>query len=73
MRTLFITFFVLFSFVGFSQKAKILDQETGKIIKNVSIFNKNKTKSSISDDKGFIDISSFTSNEIIFFSHISYA
>ncbi len=73
MRTLFITFFTLFSFVGFSQKAKILDQETGKIIKNVSIFNENKTKSSISDDNGFIDITSFNANEIIFFSHISYA
>ena len=58
MKTLLFTFFLLFSFLGFSQKTKVLDQETGKIIKNVTIFNKKQTKSTISNDSGFADISS---------------
>ncbi len=73
MRTIPFTFFLLISFLGFSQKVKILDQETGENIKNVSIFNKNKTKLVISDETGSVDISTFLASEVLYFSHISYA
>ena len=67
----FLLFFVVLS--SFSQKVKILDKETGKVVKNVSIYNDANTISLTSDDLGTVDVSSFKENENIIFSHISYA
>lgn len=66
-------FFLFFSFLGFSQNLKILDQETGKTIKNVTIFNQNQTISTVSNNNGIADISKFSAKDVLVFSHISYA
>ncbi|MHB0755971.1 TonB-dependent receptor plug domain-containing protein [Polaribacter sp. M15] len=59
--------------IAYTQKVKVLDQETGKIVKNVTVFNEFNTVSLTTNNLGFTDISSIKDNEIIFFSHLSYA
>lgn len=65
--------FFLFCLSAYSQKVKIIDKETGKPIYNVTVFNESKTFSSNSDQNGSVDITSLKNEEIIIFSHISYA
>ena len=43
MRTFFIIFLVGLCLATFSQEIKVLDKETGKIVKNVTIFNRSQT------------------------------
>ncbi|MGB0880330.1 MAG: TonB-dependent receptor, partial [Polaribacter sp.] len=52
---------------------KVLDLETGKIVKNVIIFNNAKTINSTTNNLGIADISDFKNDEFIFLSHLSYA
>ncbi len=59
--------------LSFSQKIKILDNETGKKVKNVTIYNEKNTISLTSNIFGSVDISSFKETENIIFSHVSYA
>lgn len=73
MRYRFFVLFFLVSVATFSQKVKILDKQTGKVVRNVSVFNESLSVSLSSNDKGFVDISQFKENDIIVFSHISYA
>lgn len=70
-----IIFLIVFftSFVSFGQKVTIFDKDTGKIVRNIAIFNKSKTKSTTSNNIGVADVSSFGKEEIIIFSHLSYA
>ncbi|QTE24282.1 TonB-dependent receptor plug domain-containing protein [Polaribacter cellanae] len=73
MRNLIFVF--VFCVVGnaFSQNVKILDKKTGKIVKNVSVFNDNQTINITTNDKGLVDLSQFKKDEIVNFSHIAYA
>jgi hemoglobin/transferrin/lactoferrin receptor protein len=73
MKNLFLTIIFLIGGHVFSQKVKVLDKQTGKIIKNVSIFNAKETINITTNNDGFADISEFDSSEIILFSHLSYA
>jgi len=73
MKYFFCVLFFLTSYFSFAQKVKILDKETGKVVRNVTIYNDDKTVSLTSNKKGFVDVSSIKENEIIIFSHISYA
>lgn len=73
MKPFIFAFFFFISCIGFGQNVKILDQGTGKMVKNVTIFNTAKTKTLTTNDNGMVDVSSFKKGEIIFFSHISYA
>ena len=73
MKYLFFTIIFLISGLMLAQKVKVLDQQTGKIIKNTSIFNDKETINITTNSKGFADISDFKNNEIIVFSHLSYA
>ena len=69
-------FFVFLLFLSSSilaQKVKVLDKETGKNVRNVSIYNNSNSFSLTTNNKGIADLSSFKENEIIIFSHISYA
>ena len=68
---LFTIVFFISSFI-FSQKVKVLDQQTGKIVKNVSIFNDKQTINITTNNNGFADISEFLNKEIVVFSHLSY-
>ncbi len=73
MKNIVFVFTVLISSITLAQEIKILDKETGKKVKNVTIYNKAKTFSLSTNKKGLVDISSFKENEIIVFSHLSYA
>lgn len=73
MKNFLITIALFLSGFSFSQSVKVVDKKTGKVVKNVSIFNISETISITTDDKGFADISGFTNKETIIFSHLSYA
>lgn len=60
------------SCLAFGQNVKVIDKQTGKIVKNVSVFNDKQTIS-ITTNNGTVDISEFKNNEIVVFSHLSYA
>jgi hemoglobin/transferrin/lactoferrin receptor protein len=65
--------FIFISSFSFAQKVKVLDKETGKIVRNVTVFNEANTVSLTTNNNGFTDISSVKENETIIFSHLSYA
>ena len=73
MKNLFFVFICFISAISFAQKIKVLDEETGKGVKNVTVFNETNSISLITDNNGFVDVSLIKKNEIIFFSHLSYA
>ena len=73
MKYFFIFIIFLNSICAFAQKVKVLDKQTGKIIKNVSIFNAKETINITTDKDGFANISEFNATEIVIFSHLSYA
>ena len=68
MKYFFLLIIFLNSICAFAQKVKVLDKQTGKIIKNVSIFNAKETINITTDKDGFSDISEFNATEIIIFS-----
>ena len=73
IKYILLVFVVLFSSAAFGQEVKILDKKTGKIIRNVTIYNKSKTISLTTNNIGIADISTFKNDEVIIFSHLSYA
>jgi len=73
MKNIIFAFAVLISGVTFGQEIRILDRKTGRKIKNVTIYNKAKTISLTTNNKGLVDLSTFKNDEIIIFSHLSYA
>jgi len=72
MGKLYAFIFLFLSLNAYSQKATIIDAETHQPIRNVAVFNENKTKSIISNNKGLVDLSIFKVDAILSFSHISY-
>mgnify|MGYP000598535901 CR=1 FL=1 len=73
MRYLIFIFIFLINGFTFAQKVKILDKQTGKTVKNVTVYNEALTINLSSDNDGFVDVSEFKENEKIVFSHISYS
>ena len=73
MKYIIFALVFLINGISFSQKVKILDQKTGKIVKNVTVFNEALTISLSSNNQGFVDVTSFKEKEVIVFSHLSYA
>ncbi|SDS40703.1 hemoglobin/transferrin/lactoferrin receptor protein [Polaribacter sp. KT25b] len=73
MKYIFLVFIVFFSSTTFAQEIKVLDKKTGKKINNVTIFNKDKTISLTTNYLGLADVSSFKKDDVILFSHLSYA
>ncbi|MDD7915267.1 TonB-dependent receptor [Polaribacter ponticola] len=73
MKYFIFVFAVLISSITLAQEVKILDRETGKKVKNVTVYNASKTLNLSTNKNGLVDISSFKRNEIIVFSHLSYA
>lgn len=67
-----ILFFLLFSFTVFAQEITVLDADTGNPVVNVAIYNKDKSKTTVSDLSGKSDLGIFSRNEKIVFKHISY-
>jgi hemoglobin/transferrin/lactoferrin receptor protein len=73
MKNIFIYIIFLICSSSLAQTVKVLDKETGRGVKNVSIFNEANTISLTTDKEGFADVSLLKDNEVIIFSHISYA
>lgn len=73
MKELVFIIFLFFACLVFSQKITVFDAETGKPIESVVVFNKEKSKSGISDENGIIDITEFSKRELLLFSHVTYA
>ena len=66
----FAIFFCLQAVIA--QKIQVLSQQTGGAIPGVALFNKDKSKSGVTDIDGFADISSFTQDELITLQHIAH-
>ncbi len=64
------TFF--YGTIGFSQKITILSKSDNRPIPDVAVYNKAKSKSTVSDFDGIADISEFSTNEVVYFEHISH-
>jgi len=64
--------FLLFFKMGFSQEINILDTDTGEPISNVVLFNNDRSKTVLSDNKGKCNLGIFDKTERIIFRHISY-
>ena len=73
MKQVITVFFLLIIGSVFSQNLTVIDAETGKPIEGVAVFNKNKTKSAISNIDGHVNVTEFKNNEIIILSHVVYA
>ena len=73
MKHLLVLLTVFFSFqAAVAQKIQVLSQQTGVAIPGVALFNKQKSKSAVSNFDGFADISFFNQDEVITFQHISH-
>ncbi len=55
-----------------AQSVVVYDQQTGKPVSNVMLYNKTKTVSTVTDETGHANISGFKSSKSIFFQHPSY-
>ncbi|MEM1259366.1 MAG: TonB-dependent receptor [Bacteroidota bacterium] len=72
MRNILVSICLFLFFQLSAQKATLLDAKTGLPVPNVAVYNSNKTKSTISDFNGIIDLALFGKDERIIVKHISY-
>lgn len=73
MRTIGYLILFLMTVSSFAQEVKVVDQETGRPINNVTVFNETQTFSSFTNSKGIVDVSLTKEDDTLIFSHISYA
>lgn len=73
MRNLLCIITLLMTMTTLAQKVKVLDKETGKPVRNVNVFSELQTFNSYTDDIGLVNITPLQDQEILIFSHISYA
>ena len=73
MKHVLVLLAIFFCFQGaIAQKIQVLSQQTKDPILGVAIFNKDKSKSAVTNFDGFADISSFNQDELITFQHIAH-
>lgn len=72
MRSLSSLFLLFIFCTSYSQEIKIIDKETRQPIFNVAVFNKDRSKSILTNFDGEADLSIFGGGEIIFFRHVSH-
>lgn len=72
MRFLFSFIFLLCAANSWAQKITVIDKESRQPVFNVAIFNKDKSKSTLTNFDGKADLSVFSSSEILFFRHVSH-
>jgi len=73
MKNIFLIISIfLFIKINYAQEIFFKDSNTHEPIINVAIHNSDKSKSTVSDIYGKANIDSFNSNDIIYFSHLSY-
>ncbi|MBN2615942.1 MAG: TonB-dependent receptor [Bacteroidales bacterium] len=68
----FITFFLMLTVSLSAQVVKILDEQTGKPVSNVAIFNTSKSYSVLTNDVGQASLHRFSENDTLLFQHSSY-
>lgn len=73
MKTIVYFILCLITASSFAQKVKVVDKETGKPILNVTVFTEQESFSSSTDKNGIVDLSLVEDQDVIIFSHISYA
>ena len=61
-----------FSTLSFAQQITVKDEITNENLPDVVIFNENKSQSIITDLDGVVDLSSFSSDENIYFQLLGY-
>lgn len=71
-KTVFILLFLLFPFLILAQRVTVLDADTGAPVVNVAVYNRDKSKSAITDFSGHTELAAFDLNEKITFKHLSY-
>ena len=62
----------LLTFQFYAQEVTVLDADSGIPVDNVAIFNKDQSKTTVTDANGKGDLDIFDPNEKITFKHISY-
>jgi len=72
MRNILVSICLLVFFQLSAQKITLLDASSGVPVPNVAVYNTEKSKTTISDLNGVIDLSSFGRNEKITLKHLSY-
>ena len=65
--------FILLTINVLSQDIQVLDKETGRPINNVTVFTQSESFSSFTKEDGKVDISDVGTEQLLIFSHISYA
>jgi len=72
VRTLLILISLLSSVLLYGQAVTVIDSETSSPVADVAMYNKDRTKSTLSDENGIVSLANFTGSEIIFVQHPSY-
>jgi hemoglobin/transferrin/lactoferrin receptor protein len=72
MKRVLALFIAIYSIASFGQTITVIDDEKGYPVKGAAIYNKILSISIITNDNGAADISSFSSNDMIIISHVSY-
>ncbi|MBO0341880.1 TonB-dependent receptor [Flagellimonas profundi] len=62
----------LFTLTFYAQEVTVLDVDTGIPVDNIAIFNKDQSKTTVTDANGKTELDIFFPNERITFKHISY-
>ena len=73
MKTIGYFMLFLITTTSFAQKVKVIDKETDKPIPNVTVFSEKELFSSSTNKNGVVDLSQAKEQDVIIFSHISYA
>ncbi len=72
MKQVFSLLFCLGIFISQAQQITILNQTSKEPIVGVAVYNKQKTKSVVSNLEGQVTLDKFENDEILFFQHISF-
>lgn len=67
-----IIFILFFSIYSYGQDITVLSKSDGQPIPDVTIYNASKSKSAITNFDGIADISAFSVDEELYFSHVSH-
>ena len=72
IRTLSLLILIFTTYSLSAQRIQVLEKGSNEPVFNVSVFNKAKSQSGITDFDGFVDISGFLQHEKIYFQHLSH-
>lgn len=72
MRLQLLFLFLLIASITFAQEITVLGNDNGEPIENVAIYNKDKSRYTLTDISGKADLSQFTDTEVIIFKAVSH-